>query len=95
MHSIKETAEYFSLSETQITNLASRVGAIRSKETIKTGSVPQAVVCVELNQQFESAAAAGKILNLGGAWKSILACCQGKRKTAGGYHWKFLEKQKS
>ena len=95
VHSIKETAEYFSLSETQITNLASRVGAIRSKETIKTGSVPQAVVCVELNQQFESAAAAGKILNLGGAWKSILACCQGKRKTAGGYHWKFLEKQKS
>lgn len=47
------------------------------------------VFCIELNQKFEDATEAGKELSLDGS--GILKVCQGKRKTCGGYHWKFLD----
>lgn len=46
------------------------------------------VLCIELNQKFDDATEAGKKLSLDSS--SILKVCQGKRKTCGGYHWKFL-----
>lgn len=46
------------------------------------------VLCIELNQKFDDATEAGKELSLDGS--AILKVCQGKRKTCGGYHWKFL-----
>ena len=46
------------------------------------------VVCVELNQTFNDAASAAKILNCQSG--VILAVCRGERKTCCGYHWKFL-----
>lgn len=90
VHSIKETAEYFNLSNSQITNIANRLNIKRNKDTIKTGVPPQPVICVELNQYFESAVSAGKALNLK-TWRNILECCKGTRQTAGGYHWKFFK----
>ena len=45
--------------------------------------------CVELNKEFSDATEAGKTLSLDGS--CILKVCQGKRKTCGGYKWKFIE----
>ena len=46
------------------------------------------VCCIDLNQTFDDAATAGKILNLDSG--AILKCCRGERKTCGNYHWKFI-----
>lgn len=50
------------------------------------------VLCIELNRQFIDATDAGEKLFLDSS--SILKVCQGKRKTCGGYTWKFLENGK-
>lgn len=46
------------------------------------------VYCIDLNETFDDATTAGKILNLDSG--AILKCCRGERKTCGGYHWKFI-----
>ena len=46
------------------------------------------VYCIDLNQIFDDATTAGKILNLDSG--AILKCCRGERKTCGGYHWEFI-----
>lgn len=47
------------------------------------------IICIELNKQFDSAAAASKLLNISS--NSISNCLNLRTKTAGGYHWKFVE----
>lgn len=47
------------------------------------------VFCDELNKEFKDATEAGKELSIDSS--AILKVCQGKRKTCGGYHWKFLD----
>ena len=56
------------------------------KRSHRRNTIP--VFCIELNKKFEDATEAGKELSLDGS--AILKVCQGKRKTCGGYHWKFL-----
>ena len=46
------------------------------------------VYCVELEQTFDDATVAGKVLNIDSS--AILKCCKGERKTCGGYHWEFI-----
>lgn len=46
------------------------------------------VLCIELNKEYECAAAAAKEFNVQSG--SILGVCRGERNTCGGYHWKFL-----
>ncbi len=48
----------------------------------------KAVVCIETKEQFESLNAASIFANVSPS--KIGACCRGKQKTAGGYHWKFV-----
>ncbi len=45
------------------------------------------VKCIELNKVFDYARAAKDELNLNIGEKAIRTCCNGKVKTAGGYHW--------
>lgn len=45
------------------------------------------VLCVETNEIFNSAKEAMEAIGI----KGIDACCRGKQKTAGGYHWKYIE----
>ena len=45
------------------------------------------VYCTELGIEFNDATEAGKSLELDSS--AILKCCRGKRKTCGGYHWRF------
>lgn len=62
----------------------------------KKGSMSQfrnttPVFCIELNQSFKDAITACIELNINKSnTGSLLAVCRGKRKTCGGYHWKFL-----
>ena len=70
-----------------------------SSEKSKHGllSEPKKVLCIEENKKFESTSAAERWLienKRTPAKKSrshISAVCKGKRKTAYGYHWKYLE----
>ena len=46
------------------------------------------VVCIETGEVFANATQAGKAV--GTARQNITACCNGKRKKAGGFQWKYL-----
>lgn len=48
------------------------------------------VLCVELNKYFNSIDEAYRFLNLKDG-SSIGRCCKDKRKTAGGYHWNYVD----
>ena len=48
------------------------------------------VLCVELNKCFNSIDEAYKFINLNDG-SSIGRCCKGTRKTAGGYHWNYID----
>ena len=50
----------------------------------------KSVLCIELNRIFGSTMEAQR--ELGIPQSNISACCNGKYKSAGGYHWKFIEK---
>lgn len=50
-------------------------------------ALAKAVYCVELDKVFESQKEAAAEIGICSA--SISRCCNGKRKTAGGYHWRF------
>lgn len=45
------------------------------------------VLCIELNRKFESIKDASEWVGL--CHQNLSACLQGKRKTYGGYHWKY------
>lgn len=47
------------------------------------------VVCVESNREYSSAFQASKQERIDSS--QITACCRGRRKSAGGYHWKYKE----
>lgn len=49
---------------------------------------PREVVCIETGEVFANATQAGKATSI--ARQHINACCNGKRKSAGGKHWKYL-----
>lgn len=46
------------------------------------------VQCVETGEIYECATFAGRALGCDRHW--IAQCCQGKRKTAAGFHWKYV-----
>lgn len=48
----------------------------------------KAVLCVETAQEFETIAAAS--LCTGTSRNGIALTCEGKQKTAGGYHWQYV-----
>ena len=48
------------------------------------------VINIETNEIFENLIEAAK--SIGKSSKLIGQCCNGKCKTAGGYHWKYIEK---
>ena len=58
----------------------------------KTGTLhhnSKAVLCVENGKIYGSAMEAGR--ETGIVYQNIGKCCLGKRKSAGGYHWKYIE----
>ena len=47
------------------------------------------VYCVELDMIFDSLAEAERVTKVKNG--NISTVCNGKRKTAGGYHWRYVE----
>lgn len=47
------------------------------------------VVCVETGQIFNSMKEAGEYVSIDST--HIVACCKGKRKICGGFHWEYYE----
>ena len=50
--------------------------------------ISKQVLCVETGVVYPSAAEAGRVLGISSA--HIAACRLGRRKTCGGYHWKYV-----
>lgn len=65
-----------------------RIGAWKGKTGALHNS-SKAVLCVELNKVFGSVREAERELNINHS--SISECCLNKRKSAGGYTWKYIE----
>lgn len=57
-------------------------------------AVSRKVICVETGKIFESANDAGKFLGFFNG-SAIIACCRGRFKTSGGFHWKYLDEYRS
>lgn len=65
-------------------------GRKKFKSTENYGKhIMKSVICLELNKNYPSVKIAGEELSI--APGAISACCKGKRQTAGGFHWKYLE----
>ena len=64
----------------------------RVSETLKGSKSPCAkrVMCIETSEVFDCIKLASEKYNVNRI--SISACCKGKYKTAGGYHWKYVNK---
>ena len=61
---------------------------IRQTTQNKEYSTSKKVLCVETNTVFKSIKEAGRITSVSSV--NIPKCCNGIRKTAGGYHWKWV-----
>ena len=66
-----------------VNQIASKAQSLK----IKSLRHQKRVKCIETGQEFSSATEAVKLTG----FSSIPACAQGKIKTAGGYHWKYVE----
>lgn len=52
---------------------------------------PKSVLCVETGNVYSSTGEAAR--QTGASQASISSCCNGKQKTAGGYHWKYVDEE--
>ena len=71
------------------TNLRPLWNDENSRRGGETGKKP--VYCVELDRVFDSISDAARELGL--IQSSISACCIGRYKTTGGYHWKYVDRK--
>lgn len=69
--------------------ISNRTGTNQNGCPYCSGKIPKKVKCIETDKVYSSIAEAKKET---GACK-ISECCLGKRKTAGGFHWKYVEEQ--
>lgn len=77
----------FNMTEQQVRLLAGKHSLKRKKETIK--HYAKKVYCIELDKVFHGCKEAADFI--GGKTKgNISECCRGLRKSAYGYHWKYI-----
>lgn len=64
---------------------------VQNNKYPKLGDSPiaKSVFCEELNKTFDCITSAGKELGVNSV--SISQVCKGKRKTAGGFHWRYAD----
>ena len=60
----------------------------RDKSSLKTNGNRKIVICIETQEKFSSEKEAQYKTGIDNS--SIAKCCKGKRKTAGGYHWQYI-----
>ena len=78
-----EVAKY--LKSKTIDQIASKASQLH----LKSSNHKKKVLCVETGVVYNSASEAIKLTKI----SSIDTCCRGKCKTAGGYHWKYVEEE--
>ena len=59
------------------------------KKVKENSSLKKSTLCIETNEIYFSAREAGR--QTGICHVSIIACCNGRIKSAGGYHWKYVK----
>lgn len=64
-----------------------RYGEAMKGKLINRKDLSKKVLCIETKEIFESTMDAKRLTGI--SHSSISAACLGKRKSAGGYHWKF------
>lgn len=76
-------------------NLGKKRGPLSEehKEKIRDSKKKKQVYCVQLDRVFAGVRIAAQELSL--YYGNIIKCCQGKRKTIGGYHWQYLDEVKN
>lgn len=67
--------------------LKNRIASIKGKN-INHPSLSKEIICVETGVKYPSSMEIERIF--GFSHTHIIDCCKGKRKTANGYHWRFL-----
>lgn len=70
-------------------NFLGRKHSEQSKEKSRASQHKKQVYCVQLDKVFAGIHIAAKELSLHQC--HITECCQGKRKTTGGYHWQYYK----
>lgn len=60
-----------------------------SRKGVSNTSRKRKVRCIETGEVYESVTCAGK--EIGISYSNISSVCNGKAKTAGGYHWEYVE----
>lgn len=86
---VASCAQEFQLTEEQVRNIAGRHKFKRAPSTIRTGPQPRQIKCIESQRVYPSCKQASK--DTGISAHSLQRACQGARKTAGGYHWEYIE----
>lgn len=76
-------------SEEHIKKMVEGSIAFRKEHREAYASQWKSVVCVETEERFACIADAAQTKDI--SRSSISSCANGKRKTAGGYHWKFVK----
>ena len=73
------------LTTKSISQIASKASALK----LKSPNHKKRIKCIETNEVYESASEAMKQTGI----KTIDMCARGKCKTAGGYHWGYIEEE--
>ena len=68
-------------------SLTGKIFSEKTKNRISEAKYKK-VLCIETGEIFPSVKEASRQLGISNS--SISMCCRGKRKSAGGYHWKYL-----
>ena len=71
-------------------NLLNGYGCPQCKNENSRERHSKPVLCVETGFMYKSIQSASKSMSCN--YRGISACCRGKQKTAGGYHWRYVEK---
>lgn len=79
--------------ENKTNNNVNNLEWVTASENINYGTRTQRtrkrVYCVELDKEFDGVRVAAQELGL--KHNHISYCCNGKQKTTGGYHWRYVE----
>lgn len=81
--------EHPEIEQKRIENIkkATPPGSQAAKDRVIKNKKP--VFCIELNKKFDSIQEAAQFINISDS--TISHCLRGDQKTAGGYHWKYID----
>ena len=85
---VSPTANIVSPITDNVSPTANIVSPTDNNDSSNGNDSPREIVCIDTGEVFANATQASKATGI--ARQSIGACCNGKRKSAGGYHWQYL-----